>query len=194
MKKLLVLIFCLFGCDSSSVLANIDTYTCAYLPGVIDCSTPEVHDKAVSILQNGAVEAQMSCYFEVPYQKQDFEYLTDHQYYTILEAYYEVTAFHDGSVLTSCQVGGPVDFYQPFSASNMFQITGTRFIARSSSANSRRYCFAETYAMNQTPFMFEVEEGVVHIQKGELYYDNLPPHQYEPVLGNCAGINLEYFE
>lgn len=49
------------GCDSPAVLANIDTYTCAYLPGAVDCSTQEVHDKAVSILTNGLVAGEVNC-------------------------------------------------------------------------------------------------------------------------------------
>lgn len=49
------------GCDSSAVLANIDTYTCAYLPTVVDCTTQEVHDKAVSILTDGLIAGEVKC-------------------------------------------------------------------------------------------------------------------------------------
>lgn len=62
MKALLALVLALIvGCDNPAVLANIDTYTCAYLPGVVDCTTPEVHDKAVAMLQHGIVEADIVC-------------------------------------------------------------------------------------------------------------------------------------
>lgn len=49
------------GCDNPALLANIDTYTCAYLPGAIDCTTQEVHDKAVGLLEHGIVSAQIEC-------------------------------------------------------------------------------------------------------------------------------------
>lgn len=54
------------GCDSPGLLANIDTYTCAWLPfipGEIDCSDTAVHDKAVAVLTNGAVQARIECTF-----------------------------------------------------------------------------------------------------------------------------------
>lgn len=49
------------GCDSSAVLANIDTYTCAYLPGAVDCTTQEVHDRAVNLLEHGLTRAHAEC-------------------------------------------------------------------------------------------------------------------------------------
>ncbi len=60
-NKFIALAMFTVGCDSPSILANIDTYTCAYLPGVIDCTTQEVHDKAVSVLQNGLVAGEVRC-------------------------------------------------------------------------------------------------------------------------------------
>ncbi len=61
-RKLLIAVALLAaGCDNPAVLANIDTYTCAYLPGVVDCTTQEVHDKAVSILTDGLIAGEVSC-------------------------------------------------------------------------------------------------------------------------------------
>jgi hypothetical protein len=65
-KRIALLALALAGCDNSALLANVDTYTCAYLPSVIDCTTQDVHDKAVSLLENGLVEAQADCAFAYP--------------------------------------------------------------------------------------------------------------------------------
>lgn len=50
------------GCDSPGALENIDSLTCALIPWyVADCSSPEVHTKVVSILENGLVAGEVNC-------------------------------------------------------------------------------------------------------------------------------------
>lgn len=50
------------GCDSSGALENIDSLTCALIPWYVDdCTSTEVHDKAVSILTNGLVAGEVKC-------------------------------------------------------------------------------------------------------------------------------------
>jgi hypothetical protein len=64
MKRLLLLLAALlaFGCDDSTVHANIDTFTCAWLPWwMADCSSSAVHDRAVSVLDHGLASAQITC-------------------------------------------------------------------------------------------------------------------------------------
>jgi len=50
------------GCDSATVHDNIDVFTCAWLPWwMADCSSSEVHDRAVRILDHGIVDASLEC-------------------------------------------------------------------------------------------------------------------------------------
>ncbi len=50
------------GCDSPGALENIDSLTCALIPGyVADCASQGVHDKAVSILENGLIAGEVKC-------------------------------------------------------------------------------------------------------------------------------------
>lgn len=50
------------GCDSPGALENIDSLTCALIPWyVADCTSSEVHDKAVSIMENGLVAGEVNC-------------------------------------------------------------------------------------------------------------------------------------
>jgi hypothetical protein len=50
------------GCDDPVVAENIDVFTCAWLPSwMADCTAPEVHDKAVEVLQYGLVQAKVTC-------------------------------------------------------------------------------------------------------------------------------------
>jgi hypothetical protein len=50
------------GCDDPVVAENIDVFTCAWLPSwIADCASPEVHDKAVEVLQYGLVQAKVTC-------------------------------------------------------------------------------------------------------------------------------------
>lgn len=195
MKKLVLLIAVLLaGCDNAGLMTNLDTYLCAYLPGAIDCSAPEVHDKAVSILENGMVEAHMTCHLTIPYMRNDEPNPTIEDYYTLLEGTYEVTAFHDGSKMTSCQVGGPIDYWANFDVHNLIHYSASHFLSRSHSSINEAPCFIDVHYLNITPFMFEINDGVIHIQKGQLFPQHYPPHQYDPIEGNCYGLNLEYFE
>jgi hypothetical protein len=68
MKKfLLSAVLVMTGCDNAFVAENIDVFTCSVLPPwMADCASEEVHDKAVSLLQYGLVEAKVTCE-EVPY-------------------------------------------------------------------------------------------------------------------------------
>lgn len=63
MRRLfLILAALLFGCDDPNVVANIDNFTCALIPSwMADCTSQEVHDKAVAILSTGIVEAEADC-------------------------------------------------------------------------------------------------------------------------------------
>src|SRR5688572_10501648 len=50
------------ACDDPFVLENIDVATCAWLPSwMADCQSPEVHDKALDVLQFGLVESKVTC-------------------------------------------------------------------------------------------------------------------------------------
>lgn len=50
------------GCDAPYAATYIDTFTCAYLPWYFaDCTSTEVHDKAVAILHDGVVQASVEC-------------------------------------------------------------------------------------------------------------------------------------
>lgn len=69
MKKLVCALGLLgtFGCDDPFVAENIDVFTCSVLPyWMADCASPEVHDKAISVLQNGLVSSHMECDFTAP--------------------------------------------------------------------------------------------------------------------------------
>ena len=72
MKKLLLsALLVMTGCDDAFVAENIDVFTCTVLPSwMADCASEEVHDKAVSLLQFGLVEAKVSCN-NVPYHAAD---------------------------------------------------------------------------------------------------------------------------
>src|SRR5262245_55303576 len=63
MKKFLISAALLMtGCDNAFVVENIDVFTCSWLPPwMADCASEEVHDKAVSLLQFGLVEAKVTC-------------------------------------------------------------------------------------------------------------------------------------
>lgn len=48
------------GCDDPTVIANVDNFTCAYLPWWAgDCTSTEVHQKALDVLHNGIVQARV---------------------------------------------------------------------------------------------------------------------------------------
>lgn len=50
------------ACNSETAAENIDTFTCAWLPWwMADCSSSEVHNKAIESLHNGLIEASVSC-------------------------------------------------------------------------------------------------------------------------------------
>lgn len=50
------------ACDDPFVLENIDVATCAWLPSwMANCQSPEVHDKALDVLQFGLVESKVTC-------------------------------------------------------------------------------------------------------------------------------------
>lgn len=68
MKKLLLsAVLVMTGCDDAFVAENIDVFTCSVLPPwMADCASEEVHEKAVSLLTFGAVEAKVTCH-RVPY-------------------------------------------------------------------------------------------------------------------------------
>lgn len=72
MKKLLLsAVLVISGCDDAFVAENIDVFTCSLLPPwMADCASEEVHDKAVSLLTFGAVEAKVTC-DRVPYHTSD---------------------------------------------------------------------------------------------------------------------------
>lgn len=81
------------GCDSSALVANIDTYTCAWLPSVaVDCNDSDVHDRALSVLHNGFVQGRFHCPM----------YLRDNNVPTALcravTGSWDVTLFADGSL------------------------------------------------------------------------------------------------
>jgi hypothetical protein len=63
MKKFLpLLLLTATACDDPFVLENIDVATCAWLPSwMADCTSPEVHDKALDVLQFGLVESKVTC-------------------------------------------------------------------------------------------------------------------------------------
>ena len=72
MKKLLLsALLVMTGCDDAFVAENIDVFTCSFLPPwMADCASEEVHDKAISLLQFGLVEAKVTC-SDVPYHATD---------------------------------------------------------------------------------------------------------------------------
>lgn len=62
------LLLCLsaISCDSPTVAENIDTFTCAYLPWwMATCDAPEIHAKALNILQHGLIDAQVECHANI---------------------------------------------------------------------------------------------------------------------------------
>lgn len=72
MKKfLLSAVLVMTGCDNAFVAENIDVFTCSVLPPwMADCASEEVHDKALSLLQFGMVEAKVTCE-DVPFHSND---------------------------------------------------------------------------------------------------------------------------
>lgn len=50
------------GCDSPGLVANIETFLCGVIPWyAADCTDPEVQARALSVLENGIVQAHMRC-------------------------------------------------------------------------------------------------------------------------------------
>jgi hypothetical protein len=60
--RILVLALLAAGCDSQGARDNLETLLCGVLPWyVADCTDPEVQAKALSVLDNGIVEARAEC-------------------------------------------------------------------------------------------------------------------------------------
>lgn len=93
MKSMLIP-FCLFaftGC--STLLDHVDDFTCSYLPYyVADCLDPAVHDKAVNIITNGAIEAQINCTGPADSSFKQF--------------YYSASKLQDGSCFATANITG----------------------------------------------------------------------------------------
>lgn len=72
MKKFFVsAVLVITGCDDAFVAENIDVLTCSLLPPwVADCTSDEVHGKALDMLQFGLVEAKVTC-ASVPFHAPD---------------------------------------------------------------------------------------------------------------------------
>lgn len=113
MRNALLIAVALLGavaCDNATVLANIDTYTCAWLPGAVDCTDSSVHNKAVSILHNGIIAGQIKC----SSQFDSYKYVTsDNPLFTINSArtfILDITKFQDDSYFVNWSVTGSIGF------------------------------------------------------------------------------------
>lgn len=55
------------GCDSPGLVANVETFLCGVIPWyAADCTDPEVQARALSVLENGIVQAEAVCVYQVP--------------------------------------------------------------------------------------------------------------------------------
>lgn len=190
MKKLFVLIAALlFGCDSSSLLSNIDTLTCAYVPWyVADCTSTEVHDKAVSIVQNGMVEAYLYCYgnYSHPAWGHVVTATSDSYIAADFDTTYEIVRFQDGSELTHCSVNTMTSNIG--STDEMHQYFGAKFHPRSM-VNYKHSC--DIRMPDPSDWVFSAEDHTFTI-RGPSKYGAAPEETQSFSL--CQGFNTGAFD
>lgn len=117
MKSILLtlVMFISTGCDAA--LEHVDDLTCAYLPRyVADCTSPEVHDKAVSVLTDGIVEAQITCQ-GITINSSNGKFAS---------VYYQASRLQDGSCYARADVSGP-----GAPGTGFIQSSGSNLIGRS---------------------------------------------------------------
>lgn len=94
------------GCDSPTVAENIDIFTCAWLPWwMADCIDPAVHNRALSILSDGIVRAQVQC--SVNYTSYSTRTLSTPELvsYGYRSFVFSATLFQDGSAFVNTNAG-----------------------------------------------------------------------------------------
>ena len=189
MKKAIFILLLLAGCDDSTLMANVDTYTCALLPNAVDCTLPEIHDKAISVLTHGAIESFARCVVDsVPYAK-NIEDL-DQTPWAVLDVQFEAAVLQDGTVFTNCHMSSfnhvqgrdPLDSWKSFH--------GSSISPRNEASPNSGVCYIQGYGMDNA--RFEVNEGEFKIHF-PYWYSGISDVT-KTIAGNCFGFNLEYFD
>lgn len=183
MKNLLTLVAILsaFGCGQE-LLDNIDNLTCAYVPWyVADCTSPEVHDKAVSIATDGLAFARLDCYIDNYFH----DWKVPHQEFWVR---YEATIFQDGSNLTHCNLITSSDPEQ----SSTYYLTeshfGSRFNPRNSPNVNKHIC--DISLVNLSEFLITSENGLVKVRDPQ--GSGLSTYSIHTTI--CTGHNLQAFD
>lgn len=172
MKHLLLTIPFFLGCDAA--LPYVDNLTCAYLPYyVADCSSPEVHDKAVSVLTNGAVEAQITCL--------GLALSPNNQ--KVVSLRYEASKLQDGSCFAT--VTAAVPGTTGFALENGSQLSG-RFSPQSDN------CLVPTFHGPLIRSNTFVQNGIVTFE-GSACATSAGITCSMPVAGNCSGLEGNSF-
>lgn len=195
MKLLCILVALLaFGCDSAGLRTNIDTFTCGLIPWyAADCESSEIHDKAIGILDHGAVEAHIECTSNYT------SMLSVSPFYNTLT----IDKFIDGSAMYSwgsTHTNG-IDLFSPVIAAPV------RFCDRTAECASEwALPTYEYYAHNSDAhtITYRIEAGeytVTHEWTGGPYgaapypvYNSPLVYVDELVSEVCTGFNLEAFD
>ena len=165
-KLLLLVALCALGCDSQAARDNIESLTCGLIPWyVADCTSPEVQDKALSILYNGAVEAQVTCDSVALGSGSD----TTAGWWSL-----QATKMHDGSCLAS---GQQLRF------NNTLGAAATRFSLRGTVDADECRLFA--YVPHGLRIKFA--DGTITA------YAGCASSCSRPISSSCTGFNLEAF-
>lgn len=156
------------ACDDAAVLANIDTYTCAYLPGVVDCLDTSVHDRAVNLLVHGLTRAHAECSGSVPVSCQNPQDFT-----------WSAHRLQDGSAIVTSNI--PVD---PVHGS--FARSDTRFYGRGEAGLG-------SLETNIFSVSFSVSSGELTAQESGYSGCGVPSPVVLDIATQCTGFNLEAF-
>lgn len=170
------------GCDNQYLIDNMDTFACSIIPYyAADCTDPEVQAKAVSVLENGIVEAQIVC-------NGTAQTTPGGPINAFTYAKYSATKLHDGSCLSTINYEAPQ--YVPGAGTVLLPVSGTQLTPRSSADVDT--CPVKAYYVPGYEVKGTVENGIITIQSAHCQ-SNSGNYCKMPVTGNCTGFNTEVF-
>lgn len=176
-----VVLLLTFGCGTQALLDNVDNITCAFVPWyVADCTSPDVHDKAVSIATDGMAEARLDCYIENYFH----DWQVPNQEFWVR---YEATIFQDGSNLTHCNL---ITSTVPYTTQYNLAEThfGSRFNPRNSPNVNKHLC--DISLPNLAEFLIYSENGLVKVRDPQ----GTGLSTYSIHTSSCTGHNLQKFD
>jgi hypothetical protein len=170
MKSFLLPIALFFSTGCDAALDHVDNLACTFIPWyVADCTSPEVHDKAVSILTDGIVEAQITCQ-GIAFSPGNVKFAS---------VYYQASRLQDSSCYARADVSGP-----GAPGTGFIQSSGSNLTGRSStSADS---CPVTSFHPPMLRTNTTVVDGIVRVE-GPFCTSAAGQFCTMTVVNNCVG-------